>query len=44
MSTSDEALPTPEIPDKPALEGLEERWSRIWSDSGTYAFDRSRPR
>ncbi len=44
MSTSDEALPTPQIPDKPALEGLEERWSRIWSDAGTYAFDRSRPR
>jgi valyl-tRNA synthetase len=44
MSTSDEPLPTPEIPDKPALEGLEERWSQIWSHSGTYAFDRSRPR
>jgi len=44
MSTSDEALPTPSIPDKPALEGLEERWSRTWSDAGTYAFDRSRPR
>jgi valyl-tRNA synthetase len=44
MSTSDEALPTPNIPDKPALEGLEERWSRAWADAGTYAFDRSRPR
>ena len=44
MSTSDEPLSTPTLPDKPALEGLEQRWSRIWSDQGTYAFDRDRPR
>ncbi|MET2012519.1 valine--tRNA ligase [Microbacterium chocolatum] len=28
------------IPDKPALEGLESKWDRTWSDAGTYLFDR----
>ncbi len=32
------------VPDKPALEGLEEKWSTFWKEQGTYAFDRSRTR
>ena len=32
------------VPDKPALEGLEAKWSRIWQEDGTYSFDRSRRR
>ncbi|MDP9333631.1 MAG: valine--tRNA ligase [Actinomycetota bacterium] len=32
------------VPEKPTLEGLEERWSAIWEESGTYRFDRSRAR
>ncbi|MGA6128201.1 MULTISPECIES: valine--tRNA ligase [unclassified Microbacterium] len=28
------------IPDKPALEGLEQKWDAAWSDAGTYLFDR----
>jgi valyl-tRNA synthetase len=32
------------IPEKPTLEGLEERWSAIWEESGTYRFDRSHAR
>ena len=32
------------VPDKPALEGLEERWSARWHEDDTYAFDRTRPR
>ena len=32
------------VPDKPALEGLEEKWSRRWQDEATYAFDRTQPR
>ncbi len=32
------------VPDKPALEGLEERWSQRWKAEQTYAFDRSQPR
>lgn len=30
-----------QIPDKPALEGLESKWDRTWSDAGTYLFDRA---
>lgn len=29
-------------PDKPALEGLEEKWDAAWSAQGTYLFDRRR--
>ena len=32
------------VPDKPALEGLEEKWAEIWRTNQTYAFDRSQPR
>lgn len=28
------------IPDKPALEGLEEKWGTQWENTGTYRFDR----
>ena len=33
-----------EVPEKPALEGLEEKWTARWEAEGTYRFDRSRPR
>jgi len=29
------------IPDKPALEGLEQKWGPVWETTGTHAFDRS---
>jgi valyl-tRNA synthetase len=32
------------VPDKPALEGLEDKWATVWKDQDTYAFDRSKPR
>ncbi|MFT3871145.1 MAG: valine--tRNA ligase [Nocardioides sp.] len=32
------------VPDRPALEGLEERWSATWQADQTYRFDRSRER
>src|SRR3712207_6412763 len=32
------------VPDKPALEGLETRWSQVWREQGTYSFDRSKQR
>ena len=32
------------LPEKPVLEGLEERWSRNWVEQATYAFDRTKPR
>jgi valyl-tRNA synthetase len=32
------------IPDKPTLDGLEERWNAYWDANGTYRFDRSKSR
>ncbi|MGN6131740.1 MAG: valine--tRNA ligase, partial [Nocardioidaceae bacterium] len=32
------------VPDKPALEGLEEKWAQRWRAEETYAFDRTHPR
>ncbi|MEF2976895.1 valine--tRNA ligase [Subtercola sp. YIM 133946] len=29
------------VPDKPALEGLEGKWDALWSERGTYRFDRA---
>jgi valyl-tRNA synthetase len=34
----------PTIPEKPVLEGLEQKWTARWQDDKTYAFDRDRPR
>ncbi|GLJ79184.1 valine--tRNA ligase [Microbacterium imperiale] len=31
-----------QIPDKPALEGLENKWDAAWAEQGTYLFDRAR--
>jgi len=32
------------LPEKPALEGLEQKWMARWEADGTYRFDRTRPR
>jgi valyl-tRNA synthetase len=32
------------VPDKPALEGLEDKWSKQWEVDQTYAFDRTKER
>jgi valyl-tRNA synthetase len=32
------------VPDKPALEGLEDTWSQRWETDATYAFDRTKGR
>src|SRR3954464_1421022 len=32
------------VPDKPALEGIEAKWSEVWREQRTYSFDRSKPR
>ncbi|MEU0936639.1 valine--tRNA ligase [Embleya sp. NPDC005971] len=32
------------MPDKPTLDGLEAKWSRVWEETGVYRFDRSRTR
>jgi valyl-tRNA synthetase len=36
--------PSPTVPDKPALEGLEAKWRARWEEDGTYRFDRSKTR
>jgi len=32
------------IPDKPALDGLEDKWAAVWAEQGTYRFDRTAAR
>src|SRR5438552_1577731 len=32
------------LPEKPALEGLEQKWIERWEQSGVFRFDRTRPR
>ena len=32
------------VPEKPALEGLEDKWRTRWETDATYQFDRTRPR
>jgi valyl-tRNA synthetase len=32
------------VPDRPALEGLEDKWVQRWQEDGTYVFDRSKTR
>ena len=34
----------PQIPEKPSLDGLEEKWNAVWNEQGTYTFDRTKTR
>ena len=34
----------PRVPDKPTLDGLEDRWAATWDEGGAYRFDRSATR
>ncbi|HEY5816686.1 MAG TPA: valine--tRNA ligase [Solirubrobacterales bacterium] len=34
----------PQLPEKPSLDGLEEKWAERWQATGAYRFDRSRTR
>jgi valyl-tRNA synthetase len=29
------------MPDKPSIDGLEDKWMRVWAEQGTYTFDRT---
>ena len=31
-------------PEKPSVDGLEDRWTQVWEEQGTYRFDRSKTR
>src|SRR5215470_1033001 len=44
VSTTPPQQPAVVVPDKPALEGLEDKWSKQWEVDQTYAFDRSKSR
>ncbi|WP_460599250.1 valine--tRNA ligase [Flexivirga lutea] len=33
---------TPQIPDKPTVDGLEDKWAAVWREQDTYTFDRER--
>ncbi len=39
MST-DSPVRATRIPERPSVDGLEEKWARVWREQGTYAFDR----
>ena len=32
------------LPEKPTVDGLEERWAAVWEEQGTYRFDRTKTR
>nr|WP_221375615.1 valine--tRNA ligase [Actinoplanes polyasparticus] len=32
------------LPERPSLDGLEDKWARTWQEEGTYTFDRSKER
>ena len=34
----------PRVPDKPTLDGLEDKWLAVWDEQATYRFDRTRGR
>ncbi len=36
--------PDSRAPEKPTVDGLEDRWAQVWAEQGTYRFDRSRTR
>ena len=44
--TSNEQIGVPEraVPDRPTLDGLEQRWDEAWQAAGTYRFDRTAER
>jgi valyl-tRNA synthetase len=44
VSTTTPQPPAVVVPDKPALEGLEEKWAERWEADQTYAFDRTKTR
>ena len=39
--TSTPLRPT-SIPDRPSVDGLEEKWGAVWREEGTYTFDRAK--
>ena len=42
MTTSAQTTRAAAIPDKPSIDGLEDKWAQVWEQQGTYRFDRAR--
>ncbi len=40
MTETPAALTAARIPERPSLDGLEEKWGAVWREKGTYTFDR----
>jgi valyl-tRNA synthetase len=38
--TTDSPVRATRIPERPSVDGLEEKWARVWREQGTYAFER----
>ncbi|HEU4332831.1 MAG TPA: valine--tRNA ligase [Lapillicoccus sp.] len=36
------ATTAPQIPERPSVDGLEEKWAQVWKEQGTYTFNRER--
>jgi valyl-tRNA synthetase len=36
--------PDSRVPEKPTIDGIEDRWAQVWGERGTYRFDRSKVR
>ena len=36
--------PQTRVPERPSLDGLEQRWDEVWQSQGTYRFDRTAER
>lgn len=36
--------PDSRVPEKPTVDGLEDRWAQVWESEGTYRFDRTKTR
>jgi valyl-tRNA synthetase len=44
QSTTGTSAAPAQVPERPALDGLEAKWSEVWERDGIYRFDRSAPR
>jgi valyl-tRNA synthetase len=36
--------PDSRVPEKPTIDGIEDRWAQVWDQEGTYRFDRTKTR
>ena len=44
MSQQPSSAPDSRVPEKPTIDGIEQRWAQKWHDDGTYSFDRTKSR